>query len=244
MGEGIVTLANMKISSVDGTAFVDFGATGVLTDNVGRLLKIYDSARRAITGRIYQAGSVETLDAELMTGWTNGGNPYETFTSVGINITSAIETGVEGLANTNNITVVAGRLYKLATNITKNSGQNPYFYIRKADGSGWELGDNFVLALGGANKYCCTTVSGAGHYIRAANNAASDWLGTFSYKRVLTPGSTGVLIVSEDMVTRNWTSKNSAFNYADSLGYTYDFEQEPSRARRSRYIFTRHGVRR
>ena len=69
MPSGSVTRANMKISAVDGTAFVDFSAADVLTGFVvgGGLYKlsIYDSALKAIIGYIKEAGTGETLSDEL-----------------------------------------------------------------------------------------------------------------------------------------------------------------------------------
>ena len=68
VARGTVTQANMKISAVDGTAFIDFSAADVLTLKLGHLLRVRDSAGRAIQGFIKAVGTGETLDTEIATG--------------------------------------------------------------------------------------------------------------------------------------------------------------------------------
>jgi hypothetical protein len=63
IASGTVTAANMRISAVDGTAFVDFTAADVLTGKLGSLLVIKDSAGAAIQGFIKAAGTGETKAA-------------------------------------------------------------------------------------------------------------------------------------------------------------------------------------
>ena len=65
MPSGSVTRANMKISAIDGTAFVDFSAADVLTNYLGGKLTITDSAGKKITGYIKAAGTGEMLSDEL-----------------------------------------------------------------------------------------------------------------------------------------------------------------------------------
>ena len=65
MPSGSVTRTNMKISAIDGTAFVDFSAADVLTNYLGGKLIITDSAGKKLIGYIKAAGSGETLSDEL-----------------------------------------------------------------------------------------------------------------------------------------------------------------------------------
>jgi len=73
VASGTVTLANARLSGVNGGAtasggaFVDFTAAGVLTAKIGHLLEIYDSSNRKIAGWIKAAGTAETTSAELVT---------------------------------------------------------------------------------------------------------------------------------------------------------------------------------
>ena len=61
MASGSVTNANMKISHVDGTSFIDFsGGTG-LTDNIGRRVVIKERSANEIEGWIKSAGTSDTL---------------------------------------------------------------------------------------------------------------------------------------------------------------------------------------
>jgi hypothetical protein len=77
VGSGAVTRANMRISAVSGTAFIDFSdseaAANKLINHKGYLLKIRDSSKRAIQGYVKAAGTGETLGANLVTNgavWT------------------------------------------------------------------------------------------------------------------------------------------------------------------------------
>lgn len=78
---------------------------------------------------------------ELITGWTNV--IYETFTSSGKDITSAINTSDDGSAVSNEFSVVAGTEYTISINITLNSGTMPLLQIMTDDGNEYldELSD-------------------------------------------------------------------------------------------------------
>jgi uncharacterized Zn-binding protein involved in type VI secretion len=66
---GSVTQANMKLSAVDGTAFVDFSTANILTDYVPdrSKLTITDSAGKKLIGYIKAQGAGETYGSELVT---------------------------------------------------------------------------------------------------------------------------------------------------------------------------------
>jgi hypothetical protein len=79
VSSGSVTQANIRISAVDGTAFVDFSAANVLTGKIGNELHIADSAGNEIIGIIKAVGTAEGLGDESITAWTNdarGGGTY------------------------------------------------------------------------------------------------------------------------------------------------------------------------
>ncbi len=63
---GSVTLNNMKISSKDGVAFVDFSSAGLTTNYIGKKIKIFDSAGKYIEGFIKETGTGETEEGEVL----------------------------------------------------------------------------------------------------------------------------------------------------------------------------------
>ena len=78
LASGSVTLANMRLSLVDGTAFTDFSTADVLTDYIGKRLVVIDSAGKKAIGYIGDVGTGETylgnagneLFMTDLSGWT------------------------------------------------------------------------------------------------------------------------------------------------------------------------------
>ena len=156
VASGTVTKANMRLSGVDGLAFVDFGAANVLTTKVGHLLKITDSAGKSIMGYIKAAMAGESLDTEVATG-----------------------------------TLTALKLYKITATEANHFG------------TGKVVGSYFTSA---GTETC------------DANNKV---------QCVLVGATTGVTIVSsKGGATYNWFNKDSAFNWNDASGYTYQIIKE------------------
>jgi len=61
MPSGSVSLTNIRLSLVNGTAFVDFSAVGTLTPYLNRKLILTDSAGKKAVGYIKAAGTGETI---------------------------------------------------------------------------------------------------------------------------------------------------------------------------------------
>jgi len=61
-----ISQANMRLSAVAGTAFIDFSAADVLTDHIGKILTVKDSAGKVLVGYIKAAGTGETLSGEAL----------------------------------------------------------------------------------------------------------------------------------------------------------------------------------
>lgn len=215
VARGTVTQANMKISAVDGTAFVDFGAANVLTSKLGHLLKIRDSSGRAIQGFIDAAGTGETLsETDLAAGWdfTSGWSPG----SVGASIVDTNTfTTIYGAGIYKNLGLGAGRLYQFIIAGTVSAG---FFRLLDFDAA--------VSILNGfGTNYVVWKVTNKQVYFYNSLAATTD-ITTFQCKQVLTPSSTGVTIVNtKGGSTFNFALKNSAFNYNDSSGYTYEIIQ-------------------
>ena len=233
---GTVSQAAMKISAVDGTAFVDFGLPAVLTNGVAQKAKltITDSAGKKLVGYIKAAGTGETLganvlpdgDMESFTGWQQirGALSAET--------TDKIEGAQSGKFT-----------------LTDTSG---YFHRYPA----WSLGclyaiDGFIKNLTIGGTMCIevgpsgnrkqifplsvppsTWTEFSGYYTPTSSSifissgyglSGNAWLtDNVTIKQVLTPSTTGVTITSTpDGTTYNWASKESGFDYNDASGYTY-----------------------
>lgn len=88
--------------------------------------KLFFFARTTLSG---ETPIIEILPNEenSITGWTN--DAYETFTSSGAEITSAIETVGGGGAISNEFPINAGESVRLIFDLTLNSGTPPNFYL-------------------------------------------------------------------------------------------------------------------
>ncbi len=236
---GSVTQANMKISAVDGTSFVDFTAASILTGNLNKYLVVTDSVGKQIKGWIKAAGTGGTLGSELVTnGGMETGNPPtswsatetpETFERSAVQKHSGTYSArvVESTGSYGGfcqpISKVAGRLYEasfwyyLVSGAMIGSIQNGY--------GNDNLSAVYPSTIGSWTEihYTATEIlTGAIGDIRfQAFPNAEFYIDDVSTKQVLTPSTTGVTIVSTfGGTTYNWTSKETGFNYNDSAGYT------------------------
>ncbi len=209
---GSIAPASMKISNVSGGAqFIDFGAAGSLTPYLGYGLSVKDSAGKSLVATVGAAGTGETLDAESLVDW--GNTSYDTFTSSGTAITSAISAD-QASARTNGGLTVQNALFYYAQTITQVSGQSPTALIDA---------NTFSLVTGTGNRYF-TAIQAFGtpvnDYISMHVTRASNFSSTQSLKRVLTPSTYGVTISN--------VSVESGFSYNDATGYTYAIYPGPS----------------
>lgn len=74
---GNVTHANIRISAVDGTAFIDFSAATVLTSKEDYYLIVSDSNGTPLKGWIKNPGTAETLGDEISSGALTAGQLYK-----------------------------------------------------------------------------------------------------------------------------------------------------------------------
>jgi hypothetical protein len=223
---GSVSLANIRLSLVDGTAFVDFSAAGTLTPYLGYRLILTDSAGKKAIGYIKAAGSGETLGSALNTtnATNSAGYPYDTFDGVSatgfhaVSLATAIKVG-----GTPAISYIAGTLYKTSFTYTKASGGNVYTVPRLANFYD-NIGPTVTRSTSGTyTQYgvvTSTTATGTWAFSTAA--AVEFTVSNLSVQQVLTPSSTGVTITSTPGgSTYNWASIEAGFNYNDASGYTY-----------------------
>jgi hypothetical protein len=203
------TVTGLRISSVDGTAFIDNAGETIPTYADGKhTITIYDASGRMLRGYLKAAGSAETLGDEMITTFNNSGtHPYETFTLSGIDINSAINSTGYGSCNSNNITQNVGVLLLYAYNLTLNSGGQPKYYYRATVIS--------IDLLNGSNQsYATMTLSGTRALYVDVYSVSNFILTGNSLKQVLTPSTAGATVVStKEGTTYNFAYKNASFTY-------------------------------
>ena len=219
LASGSVTRANTKISAVDGTAFVDFSTTNVLTDYVTYRAKltITDSAGKKLVGYIKAAGTGETYN-DVLAGWD--------FTSGWINYSKATindadtftTTSAGGVIKNDVFTELACYRANFTANVSSGSDAKLIGYsVSLGTGSGSGLSETQPVV----NFYYTTAPSFTSCLLRN-NAAATTDVTSLKVEQVLTPSATGVTITSTpDGSTYNWESQESGFNYNDASGYTY-----------------------
>jgi hypothetical protein len=224
---GTVTQANMRLSLVDGAAFVDFSQLGVLTNHVGKYIKVCSVTypTECVTGWIKAAGTAETLDSELVDGWTNHATyNYETFIAgTGSAITQAVNSSGSGILYKAS-TATAKAVYKNTLTAVLTSGTSPSVYW--ASGTGGTLPTFNFVYITTASSTSYRTAPAATTYISIGNISTNvDFaVSAISFKQVLTPSFTGATIVSASGgTTYNWATNtiSTAAAYNDSAGYTY-----------------------
>ncbi|MGA3015925.1 MAG: hypothetical protein ABSF62_02315 [Bryobacteraceae bacterium] len=236
---GAVTQANMRLSTVNGTAFVDFGAAGELTPYTGQLLTITDSASNTITGYIKAAGTGETYGSQLLanTAFSNttgvSAGSGATIASVAggqsgnaLRVTSSDTSGWDQAYES--IATAVGYLLKASTYMEKGTDSQAVFQLQQA-ATPWGNynGAGTTTASWSSNYTVYATMSQTGlNVIFAACCTATSGLtnlyDTASVTQVLTPSTTGVTITSTSGgTTYNWASQGGSFNPNDANGYTY-----------------------
>ena len=222
VASGTVTAANMKISAVAGTSFIDFTAADVLTTKLGNLLVVRDSAKRAIQGYIKAGGVAETLSDEINTdvGFANAG-----LWTLSSNWSIALEKAVAANADGNIILTgvtpfTLHALFKATVTVSDYTAGKASLYPQH----GTEA-THLWFSGNGAKTVYQTSPDGTrplGISKRDSNLTAK--FDDLSVKQVTGPSATGVTVSSTKGGTAmdNWAQKNTAFNYNDSSGYTYE----------------------
>jgi len=218
---GAVSLANIRLSLDNGTAFVDFSAAGTLNYLNGKLT-LTDSAGKKAIGYIKSAGTGETFGDELV---TNG-----TFTSDVANWTVTAPTTIawnaSGYADIARATG-SGLASQTLVNSLGMALKGSINVIALSNKVGLRIASISFFAdtssTGVVSGYMCAPVSNGGLGIAASNSTtATCTVDDVSVKQVLTPSATGATITStRGGTTYNWASIESGFDYNDSSGYTY-----------------------
>ena len=215
---GAVTQANMRISAVNGTAFIDFSTANALTRYLGREIEIFDSALRSIKGWVKAAGTGETLDSELMRDPTFDDGTKWVGTGTGWTVAGGKATGISSITSSlydNTVIPSSGKLCKLV--ITCDTYTSGSFANRLAGTVSGVIRSSTGVFI----DYLVSTSTTIGIGIYPASAVTATFT-DISAKQVLTPSITGVTISSAPGgTTYNFASKHASFNYNDTAGYTY-----------------------
>lgn len=219
------TISGLRISAVDGTAFVDAAAAITGYADANHLLEIEDSAGKVLSGVLSAQGSGETLGIELVTNgdfsaWT-GDNPdgwgVVEDGDASSNVTEHID-GCQiirsegGPATAYQNIVGYKKLYYHATSIDSLTGT----FVLGISGVG--PSQKFTYATAGAKTgYKTALSSGAVQFQLYANYPCNAVVSSTSLKQVLTPSTNGATLVNEIFgSTENVVSVDDGFAYNES----------------------------
>jgi hypothetical protein len=228
------TLTGLRISSVDGTAFIDnAGATVPTYADGNHQISIFDSSGRELRGVLKAAGENEGLGDELVTnGNMETGDPPTGWTSVNATLSSVSDerTGGGGTKSINvlrtggsasagqTLTVANNSLLKYSVWDKSVEGTNTAMvYLGTAD-----LVTDRILNtvnskttwINATGYFSATVVNPSLLLYSSITNSASTRFDDISFKQVTAPSSSGATIVSaKGGTTRNFTQKNSSFTY-------------------------------
>lgn len=235
---GAVTQANMKMSTANGVAFVDFSLAGALTPYSGDLLTVTDHTGKTATGYISAAGTGETYGSQLIS------NPNFTSNTTGwttLNSTIASVAGGQS-GNCLQVTRSSGTLQGAYSTQTLTSGWLILSSVYVQSGTsgnetaeiGWSTAAPAYILVTGTTTAAWTQMSIYGtadssqanyqrmYLLKESATAGTMLFDTASATQVLTPSVTGVTIASTSGgSTFNWASITAGFNLNDTAGYTY-----------------------
>jgi hypothetical protein len=191
------------LSLETGNIFVHAPSTN-LSDKIGRSITLIDGADKRLVLSLDSPGSGTTLSAEGLASFDNYAPPnnFETFIANGKDITSAIQIDQSryDYAIGNAGGAVMGELYLYTSNLTLNSGTQPYFHLLYSANQGISSKEWYLE--GGFHSYLHTSkVDGFLQYAAYISSGYScDFSLVQSLKKVLTPSTDGAYctIISED----------------------------------------------
>lgn len=235
------TATGMRISSVDGTAFLDNCAALVPYADGNHLVEIYDASNRMLQGYLKAQGSGETY-TELVTGDNSTFASDTGFwaKSPGIVIGSNVCTFQNQLwASTSGIykefQTNTGCLYYSSFDIVSISGSSPGFRAIYG-GSSDVLNRGTLRSSPGTYTEYKTCNSGTYMAFNATQTTMQGAIDNVIYKQVLTPSASGATIVStKGGTTYNFAYKNTSFTY-NAASYRYAIYDTLKVSRPTRYM--------
>ena len=197
----------------------------------------FDVTRASAATRVNEQGLIayaEIIGDEEVTGFNNGSiYPYDTFTTSGNNITSAIVSSSFAGAVSNSISILNGKTYKVTFTYTKNSGDNLRVLISNGiSGAGSSISNAEQVSEGGNIELFLVATSTTTGYLQIGTGSSSDSLDisitNISVKEVtrnnvpridytdggcpvlLTePQSTNLITYSEDFSNASWNKSGT-----------------------------------
>jgi len=154
----------------------------------------------------------------IATWYNSGGSPYETFTSTGVQITSAIETGADGRAYSTEIfELINGESVRIIFFLTLNAGALPRLELYNTDTDSYYTETEVTIV--GLNDITFTSTRDGNYRIRFRSSAAAN----FSTSDVL-----AMREYSEKYLTINFFNVCDLGDilYADGLTQTIWFESD------------------
>ena len=247
VAQGSVSAANMKLSTVNGTAFVDFSSAGVFTGYEGCKLTITDSTGDKLIGYISTMGIAEALEADTIVNgalvdgnsdgkadnWLSEYSDSSTYLSIvtGFGFPGNAQRAydnldlVGGLDIYQNRSFTSGTLYK--STFYQRSNHTLFRFVMGTCGTyspGINVGDATQKTY-----YATATSTSASSKFRfylERNNGRYFEAGGPTLQLVTAPSATGATIVSaKDGSVSNWTSTDASFTVNDASGYTYTIEK-------------------
>ena len=204
------TITGLRISAVDGTAFIDnAGATIPTYADGNHQIEIYDASNRMLRGVLKAAGTSEGLDSNIFAGFdfTNWGT--EANSAIADADTYSSSAAAAGIRQAGVFTSYT--LYKSSVTGSTTSGSVTLVDVAFAS--------NIYATMGDGDKYW--TNNGLSVIAKLRNGAiATTDISTLVSQKVIAPSSSGATIVSAKAgETYNFSYKNPSFTYNASQYY-------------------------
>jgi hypothetical protein len=222
----------MRLSTINGSAFVDFSASGTLTPYVGDELIITDHSGHQLLGYIRATGTGETYGSQLLSNSSfNTTSSLAAYYSANFLVQSGGYTGNElqvtptasGGTVGQSFTASIGMLLRNSVYLTK--GTETSYVGFNIDDSGFSTLESAYPLPSSWTQYILYATADSATLEQEYVGGTSGLTSLFSVPstvQVLTPSTTGVTIVSTaGGPTYNWTSIASGFSLNDSGGYMY-----------------------
>jgi len=165
--------------------------------------------------RLYAVIPTNALGSEKITGFTNGTTyPFDTFTTSGNNITSAIVSSAFAGAVSNSISVTSGEIYKVTFDYTKNSGDDlRVVFSSSVNGAGTQISNNELISASGTYTKYFTITSTTTGYLQMGTGSGSDSLNA-SISNVSVKKDTGADMDVTRATAATRVDENGLVNYA------------------------------
>lgn len=195
------TVTGLRISSVNGTAFIDnAGATIPTYADGNHQIEIYDASNRMLRGVLKAAGTSEGLGADLLSGWdfTSGWTPKATTT---INDNNTFTAG-DGSGYVKKTIAITGLLFKSTIVGTVSVGT-----LQILDGATSTIANNATPI------YRTATFNDIMVYNGFTSNGSVTDITSMSMYQVTAPSSGATIVSAKGGETYNFSYKNPSFKY-------------------------------